>query len=119
MLKWPPGFRIRNVSAKALAFVGYEVHYAVTHHHVGEGVGQGHLLDVAMNEFDVGVAEGFGVFAGAVDHGGRHVEADDAARSARFGAGHKAVVSRPRTEIDHYVAGFDLGKLRRQAASQT
>ena len=119
MLKWPPGFRIRYVSAKALGFVGNEVHHAVAYHHIGEVIGQGHVFNVAIDEFDVAVAQRFGVFTGAVDHGGGHVQPNYATRLAGFGAGHEAVVARPRTEVNHDIAGFDLGKLRGQAAAQT
>ena len=96
---------------KSPHLVGNQVHYAVAHHYIGEIIRQGHFLNIAIDKLYIAVVQCFGIFPGAVNHSGGHVEANHAACFAGFGAGHKTIVSGPGAEVEHHIAGPNLGKL--------
>ena len=62
--------------------VGREIENAVGDDAIDGGIGQRNLVDGGEVELDIGVAAGVGVGAGALDHGGRHIDADGAAGGA-------------------------------------
>ena len=71
--------------------------------------GSGMLVDGGEVELDIGVAAGGGVGAGAVDHGGRHVDADGAAGGADLLRREEDVEAAAGAEIDDHFAGPEVG----------
>jgi hypothetical protein len=99
-------------------FVGHKIEYAVGDDDVGDVSGDGHLLDVALPEFDVMIADFFSIGAGLIDHGGGEVDADDLAGLPDFGTGDKAIVPGAGSQVDDDVAFLDPGELCGQSATE-
>ena len=68
--------------AKDGGLVGREIENAVGDDAVDGGIGQRNFVDGGEMEVDIGVAAGGRVGAGAIDHGGRHIDADGATGGA-------------------------------------
>lgn len=99
-------------------FIGDEVEDAVGYDYVGDIRGNGHFFYVALTEFDVVVTELVSIGAGLIEHGGREVDTDDLTPFPGFGAGNKTIITGSGSQVDHYVAFFDLGELSGKATAQ-
>ncbi len=80
--------------------------------------GDGQVLDLAEAELDVGEAVFGSVAAGAIEHVGRHVDADDPARRTDPLRRQEAVEAGPRAEVDDHVAFLERGEGERIAAAE-
>ena len=105
----PPGLRIAGDLAEDGRLVGGEIEDAVGDDAIDGSVGEGDAVDGGLEEFDVRVAAGEGVGAGALDHGGGHVDADGAALRADHLCGEEDVEAAAGAEVDDHFAGAQVG----------
>src|SRR5215468_3883733 len=98
--------------------VGREVDHAIGDDHIHAGLGQGDLLDLALEELRVLDARLALVVAGEGEHLVRHVESVGFAGGPDAPGGEKHVDAAPRAQIQHGLAGLELGERRGIAAAK-
>ena len=114
----PPGLQHAERLAEDLGLVGDEVDDAVADDRVHGRVGDRQVLDLAEPELDV-VEPALAAFrARALDHLGRHVDADDAAAWARRARGEEAVDAAAAAEVEHGLARLQREQRERVAAAE-
>ena len=101
-----------------LALVGGEVDDAVGDDDVDAGVGEGHVLEVALDELDVLDAGVCGVGAGELEHLVGHVEADRLPGRPDAAGGDQYVGAGAGAEIEHGLALAQVGDGCRHATSE-
>ncbi len=116
--KRPPGRSTRAASRENDRLVGGQVDDAVGDHDVDRRVGQRDVLEVAAEELDV-VDAGLGrVGAGQVEHLVGHVQPDRRAAGATRRAEMQHVGAAAGAEVEHCLAGVQVGNGGRHAAAQ-
>ena len=116
--KRPPGFSTRNASLQHPVLVAGQVDDAVRDDDIDGVVGQRDGLDLALQELDILDARLLLVFAGERQHFVGHVEAVGLARGADAARRKQHVDAAAGAEVEHGLAGLQLGERRRVAAAE-
>ena len=104
----PPGLSTRKISRKTAGLSGARLRTQLLITQSAEASGERQAVDGGQMELDVGVAAGCGVGASALNHLGRHVDADGAAGGADLLRGQKDVEAAAGAEIDDDFAGLEV-----------
>ena len=104
--------------ATHLLLVRRQVDDAVGQDHVDRGVGDGQVLDLAETELDVVRAHALLGGPRALQHLGRHVDADHAAGGADSLRREEAVDAAAAAEVEHAFAGLESCEFLRIAAAK-
>ena len=104
--------------AQDLALVAGEVDHAVGDDDVDAGVGERHVLEVALANSTLSSAGLGGVGAREVEHLVGHVEPDGAAGGADAAGGDQDVGAGARAEVEHGLALVQVGDRGRNAAAE-
>ncbi len=94
--------------AKDSGLVGREIENAIGDDAVDGGIGQRNFVDGGEMEVDIGIAAGGCVGARAIDHGGRHIDADGATGGADHVGGEEDIEAAAGAEVDHHLARFEM-----------
>ena len=104
----PPGLSTRKISRKTAGLSGARLSTQLLMTQSDGGIGERKAVDAGEVKFDIGVAAGGGVGAGALDHGRCHVDADGAASGSDLLRGEEHVEAAAAAEIDDYFAGPEV-----------
>ncbi|MNQ83887.1 hypothetical protein D3C85_989900 [compost metagenome] len=114
----PSGFQYPVYFFDNRIFIRYQVEYTVAHNHIGNVSAHWHLLNVALPELDVMVAQFFCIYPCLFDHRRRKVDTNNLSAFAGFVSGNKTVITCTTAQVYYHIASLDFGKLGWESASK-
>ena len=91
------------------AFVRSQINNTVGNDHIHAGAVDRQGIRLTLAELDIGQASGSRA-AGALEHGGGHIDADDLALRADLAGGDEGIQTTTTADVDHNLTGLQGSK---------